>query len=459
MQKKNVTLSEPLNQAKSIIEPVHTLEGHESLISSCSFSKDGRLVVSSSADGTVRLWHARSGDQLASFEGHDGTMIQSCAFVPQQKKMESKVSSMEEDNGTDGYSTQDSEDDDDDGQPLIISASDEDIKLWGALDGKEKAHMIVESDGFLQGFALAPNGKKIISNMDDQCIILSTIGDNSAVSLEGHEGAAKSFSFSNDSKKVLTSSTDGSVKIWCSETGRELLDFSGHTASVWKAVYSPTNNQVLSCSADKSVRLWESETGNEEAIFEGHKSPVHTCCFAPNGAWAASASRDREIRVWDTVNKKQVAVLRGHRNFIWSIQFSPDSMLLLSTSNEGAMLLWSMPHGELLGSLSGHEEGVKSCCFSPRGNALASASHDNTLMLWNISGYFHESYVNEMANFLDARTKNRFPISVCLIMAEYAWPACIEELNLESEYLPEKDINSNEEFRPIPKRRIKSCNF
>jgi len=470
-----------MNRAKEaslVLKPVHTLSGHESLINTCSFSKDGGLVVSSSADGTVRLWHTQSGEQLANFKGHWGTMVQSCAFVPNPKAIAKHLEAMHssdsecelgpriadiESSGDSLESFSEFSEEEDD-QPLIISASDEDVKVWGALDGKEKASMLIDCDGLLQGFALSPDGQKMLTNMDDQCIILSTIDEDSrAVRLKGHEGAAKSFCFSEDGTQILTSSTDGSVKLWDSENGNEIITCQGHTESVWKAVFSPDGSSILSCSADKTLRVWDRSSGKEEAVMEGHKSAIHLCAYSPNGRWIASADKEKEIIVWDSnvngADHKSPISLKGHDSFIWNIQFSPDSMLLLSTSSDGAMLLWAMPHGQLVASLRGHEDGVKSCSFSPRGDALVSSSHDNSLMLWNISGCYFEAYLQVMKSFFDSRTKNQFPGAICQIMAEYAWPDCVSELEIEMEYKPQVEEVKETSLKPAPRRRVKSCKF
>mmetsp|Transcript_32121 Transcript_32121/g.51709 ORF Transcript_32121/g.51709 Transcript_32121/m.51709 type:complete len:453 (-) Transcript_32121:188-1546(-) len=452
MLKSHANIPEPMNPAKKL-SPVHTLEGHESLINSCSFSKDGNLVVSSSADGTVRLWHANSGQQLASFEGHDGMMVQNCAFIPSAKQCLRHLKKIEESD-----CEEETEEEEEEDQPLVISASDEDIKLWGAHDGKEKGSMEIECDGMLQGFALSPDGRKIISNMDDQCIILSTIGETKAVSLRGHEGAAKSFCFSSDGEQILTSSTDGSVKLWDSDSGDEILDFKGHSESVLKAVFSPDNARILSCSADMTLRLWERLTGKQMAVLDGHGSEIHLCNFSPNGRWIASASKDKDIKIWNAETHEEIATLRGHKSFVWSIQFSPNSMLLLSTACDGSMLLWALPHGELLGSLQGHTEGVKSCSFSPGGKALVSSSHDNTLMLWNMTGCAYEGYIDEMGSFIDSRTKRQFPRAVCSIIADYAWPTAIGDLDIEDEYCPQQQPKT-ECNHPVYRRRVKSCKF
>ena len=45
------------------------LEGHTGWVTSVSFSGDGKLIVSGSDDGTVRVWNAVSGECVRVIEG------------------------------------------------------------------------------------------------------------------------------------------------------------------------------------------------------------------------------------------------------------------------------------------------------------------------------------------------------------------------------------------------------
>ena len=49
------------------------LEGHQSLVRSLSFNKDGDVLASASMDGTVHLWNPHTGQQLAFFDISDQT--------------------------------------------------------------------------------------------------------------------------------------------------------------------------------------------------------------------------------------------------------------------------------------------------------------------------------------------------------------------------------------------------
>ena len=48
------------------------LTGHLGRVTALAFSPDGRRIFTSSLDGTVKVWHARTGEELLSLHGHEG---------------------------------------------------------------------------------------------------------------------------------------------------------------------------------------------------------------------------------------------------------------------------------------------------------------------------------------------------------------------------------------------------
>ena len=47
-----------------------SLKGHSSYVNSVAFSPTEHVIATGSADGTVKLWDAKTGEQLASLQGH-----------------------------------------------------------------------------------------------------------------------------------------------------------------------------------------------------------------------------------------------------------------------------------------------------------------------------------------------------------------------------------------------------
>lgn len=67
----------PAQPGRAIVEEVG---GHERSIKSASFSPDASRIVTASRDGTARLWDARTGEVLTTFDHPDE--VWSAAFSP-----------------------------------------------------------------------------------------------------------------------------------------------------------------------------------------------------------------------------------------------------------------------------------------------------------------------------------------------------------------------------------------
>src|SRR5262249_55603014 len=94
-----------------------TFRGHTEGVYSVSFSPDGKRLASASADRTVKVWDATSGQQARTLQGHTGT-VSSVAFSP-------------------------------DGKRLASASQDGTVKVWDATSGQEA--LTIQKARTLQG--------------------------------------------------------------------------------------------------------------------------------------------------------------------------------------------------------------------------------------------------------------------------------------------------------------------
>ena len=62
------------------------LQGHTHFVTSVAFSPDGNQIVSGSWDWSVRVWDAKTGEQLRELQGHTN-YVKSVAFSPDGKQI------------------------------------------------------------------------------------------------------------------------------------------------------------------------------------------------------------------------------------------------------------------------------------------------------------------------------------------------------------------------------------
>jgi WD40 repeat protein len=88
------------------------------------------------------------------------------------------------------------------------------VNLWNAEDGK---HIREWESGQLgaESLAFSPNGQILVTGSTDGSLKLW--GTNSALllaSIEAHHGAVTAIVFTSDGKTMITSSSDGTVRFW-----------------------------------------------------------------------------------------------------------------------------------------------------------------------------------------------------------------------------------------------------
>ena len=65
--------------------------------------------------------------------------------------------------------------------------------------------------------------------------------------------------------------------------------------------WSPDGTRIVSGSSDYTVRVWEVATWTETVKLEGHIHHVYSVSWSPDGTRVVSGSglHDRTVRVWD----------------------------------------------------------------------------------------------------------------------------------------------------------------
>lgn len=88
------------------------------------------------------------------------------------------------------------------------------------------------------------------------------------------------------------------MRLWSTETGRELRRMKGSGNGVHGVAFSNDGRRSLMCDADGRLRLWDLTTGDELYRFEGQTGPVNSAAFSPDDCQALSGNSDNTLRLW-----------------------------------------------------------------------------------------------------------------------------------------------------------------
>ena len=211
--------------------------------------------------------------------------------------------------------------------------------------------------------------------------------------LKGHESEVMCLAFSKSGQRLLSGSTDGTLRLWHVETQECAHVFRGHKKSVtWCALHEP-DRTALSTSADMEVRVWDASTGSPLRVLTGHKDVINSAAVIPHtlhGPLLATAANDVTVRVWalsPSAGAEPMHTLKEHTGEVMQcayVALPSGAGRLVSCSWDKTLKVWQTDvFGAAIGTLKGHQGAVTSFAPSADGRQIASASTDGKVRIWD----------------------------------------------------------------------------
>ncbi len=199
----------------------------------------------------------------------------------------------------------------------------------------------------------------------------------------GHTKPITCLSWSPDSRRIASSSYDGTVQVWDASSGGDVLTYRGHQHAVWTVAWQPEGTMIASGGQESIVQVWEADTGNSYSSYTGHSAGIEAVAWSPDGLYIASASDDKTVQVWDAANPVLLIRYTGHTDKVMGVAWSPDGRRIASCSNDTTVQVWDAADGTSLLIYTGHTAHVNALAWSLPGNSIASASDDGTVQVWD----------------------------------------------------------------------------
>uniref|UniRef100_A0A8D0CZ83 WD repeat domain 88 n=1 Tax=Sander lucioperca TaxID=283035 RepID=A0A8D0CZ83_SANLU len=209
------------------------------LLTSCSSSPDGRLLVcASDPQNGVYISDAASGQTLHHVNDHHRSTITRCVFDPQSQRVAS------------------------------VSA-DRSIKLWDLLAHKTTVNIDSNHGNVVSDCCFSTSGYFLCTASWDKSLKLWDLqaggfrSQGGTALQRGHEGSVSSCSFSADASLLASGSYDRTVALWDMLSLCQTLILRGHSDWVTDVSISADRKLVASASKDRTVRLWNIQNMEE----------------------------------------------------------------------------------------------------------------------------------------------------------------------------------------------------
>ena len=287
-----------------------------------------------------------------------------------------------------------------DGKTLASGSSDETIRLWDVVTGKE-LRQFGGRQGIVYMVLFTPDGKSLItaSAHDKQPIKVWDVASGKELrTFTGVKGVVR-LALSPDGKTLAAGSDGGKIVFWQLVSGNEIRSLATAYQQVSAIAFSPSgrnlavaswNTQRHGTSADLS--LYETTTGKKLRTLAKGDSPISSLAFSPSSHWVVVSramgfafSDHRDVTFLSVGTGKEVLRIR---------QGSTDDCRALTVDARGSLVgglvgdicyLWEAASGKEVCRLQGHRDWLRCLAFAPGGKLLATAGEDHTIVIWDVA--------------------------------------------------------------------------
>lgn len=296
------------------------LAGHGGDIYDAVLLKDGRTLVTGSADTTIRLWDLQSGRTLSVLSGHTN-VVKTLATTTDQE--------------------------------ILISAGDDrSVRFWSLPDGEELGQL-EDAHGVPINVLLVSHSNRLLATADSAGTIniwslvdetgrvnLSALFDPAATPLHTlqADGTVNDLRFTRDDSYLASGGKR--IHLWDLADLSQPITLEGHAPLTFvnRLEVSADNQLLISASGDRTIRLWNLADHTLKATLTGHDSYVNDVRVDGPRLW--SAAEDQTVLVWDLNRDTALEEIKGFDTDIWRLAVRPNGAMVTVGGSEHLVKVW-----------------------------------------------------------------------------------------------------------------------
>eukprot|EP01135_Chromosphaera_perkinsii_P008304 Nk52_evm1s1253 gene=Nk52_evmTU1s1253 len=208
----------------------------------------------------------------------------------------------------------------------------------------------------------------------------------------GHTANVKCIEFvGEDGLQIASGSSDNTVIVWDTESGKMNHKLSGHRSRIWDLASDRNGDYLVSCSADSTVKLWDLKAarGAQREVhctstLQAHTGDVYSVSMHPGSKHVASGGYDKNVNLLDIRSGATLKTFSGHELSVCTTTFNYHGNLIISGSKDSTVKFWDIVSGLCVFTIGSGLGEVTSLAVNKDGNGLLIGCKDNSNRLWDM---------------------------------------------------------------------------
>ncbi|OHT07480.1 WD repeat protein [Tritrichomonas foetus] len=368
LEKHFPTLAEPPPRIPTPRQPIslavtpevaQILHGHQLCVFGCSWSPDGTLLATASADGTSIIWTMNNDKPVSR---------KILGAIPAVLNTDHGITTIDWNSSGTLFATGSFD--------TFVKIYHSDGNLYASLNGHTHSVFVVRFN---------PSGKYIVTCSADHTAILWSVHPPQILHVFNHHTDTILDVSWKDNSIFATASADTTIGI-CNVSGADHF-LRGHTGHVTAVAWSNDGEMLASASEDQTVRIWQDN--RETLVLSAHKTGVSCIKWLPKSDhFLVSASQDGTVCVWDANQGTLIHLIEGFSKDVISLAVSPCGQYIAFSGVGVTIQVAKALTGEKIAVITGTTP-IYEIQWDPSGRYLAICFDDSTVAVLQSAIYLN----------------------------------------------------------------------